>query len=1158
MQKTTCPNRGSWLRLGKIFLIMKLSLLLLILALHVSASNFGQKMVNLKEENVKLTDIFEKIERKYQFKFYFSNDIVPDRRFTSVHAVNASIEEVMNNILAGSGLSWKLLQGDKIVVTSESPISGLTIVKQIITGTVRDDKGLPLQNVSVIIKGGAGITTSEDGRFSINANKGDILVFSAVGYQTEEITVADQQTIEVTLLSNDNTLSEVIVVGYGTQKKGDVSAAITQVSGKVLENRPIANLGAGLQGMVPNLQITPQGGAPGQGSNFNIRGFTSISGGGPLVLVDGVVQDPNLVNPADVANVTVLKDGASAAIYGARAAYGVILITTKSGKKDQSPSINISSSYATNDITVRPKYVNSLTYINYMDSASINAGSGLYFSQRIRDGVTAYFNDPANNPYVLYDPAIDKTGYYTYVGNTDWTDALYKSGSILNTNVSLTGGSKNTTYYMSYGNMRQNGFLASYNDYYQRHNISLNVVSDVTKWLRLSGKIRYTYSYEDHPSGGTGGNSGLTATSGSLKGDLRPIMPVRHPDGNFAGQGSFTNPFAVGALGGHSQTKKNDLWATAAATITPIKDLKLDIDYSFNPYSANTEFTSQLIREYHADGTYNIYPWTNPNLAMLSNDNNNYHAFNVYGNYTKHLGAHNIGVMAGYNEEVKLLKYYSAQRKNLIDNNLPVLNRATGDMTVDEALRSWAVQGYFGRLNYDYDNRYYVSLIGRYDGTSIFAPGHRYVFSPSISGAWRISNEKFWKDNTALSNLINEFKIKASYGKMGNQALDPATYGYFPYISNYAINTAYPYILGTSTTLPVAVGPGGLVNPDFTWENVSQWDIGTEIEMLQQRLSLSFDYYTRYTKGMFVTGLPAPAVLGTAVPQRNAGDLKTKGWELSANWQDNIGKNASYRVGIVLSNSNAYITKFDNNPTKLLGSTTYYVGQRLGEIWGLKTDGLFQSDAEAASYSIDQSQLYSGAWHAGDVKYLDLDGDKKITNGKATADSSGDLRIIGNNTPQYLYGITGGFSWKGFDLDIFLQGVAKRDWMPDGRFYGIGSEWDVPMQAALDYWSYENPNGFLPRPYINGAHGNRGGFSYGTDRYMQSAAYLRLKQITVGYNLTQPWLERVKISSIKIYATGQNVLTITKLSKLYDPENLNLLGYPITKSWAFGLNITLK
>lgn len=1161
MQKIACLSRGNrrLCLMKKIVLTMKLSVLFLLLALQVSAKNYGQSTISLKEERISLMDVFKKIEKKYDYRFFFSNDIVPNKKFSLVNVENARLEDVMDTLLSDVNLSWKLLSGNKIVIsTKDSYLYAHAAPKHTVIGSVKDSKGVLLDNVVVLIKGkGMSVTTSENGSFTIDVNDNDTLVFSRVGYQTQEVAVNNQESLNITLLPANNDLSEVIVVGYGTQKKQDVSAAITQVSGRVLENRPITNIGAGLQGVVPNLQITPQGGAPGQGSNFNIRGTTSINGGGPLILVDGVVQDPNLVNPSDVSSITVLKDGASAAIYGARAAYGVVLITTKSGRKDQPIQMNVSSSYATNDLTVKPKYVNSMTYINYMDSASINAGSGLYFSQRIRDGVTAYFNDPAHNPYVLYDPAIDKTGTYTYVGNTDWTSALYKKGSIIQDNVSVSGGSKTTTFYMSYGTMRQNGFLAAYKDYYQRHNINLNVTTDVTKWLKLNGKIRYTYSFEDHPSGGAGGNSGITATSGELKNDLRPLMPIRHPDGNYAGQGSFTNPFAVGAQGGHNQTKINDLWATIAATLKPVKDLNINIDYTFNPYSKNNEFTSRLFREYHADGTYNIYPWTNPNLVQLGNNNDYYHALNIYGDYTKHIRKHNLSLMFGYNQESKSLKYYSAQRTNLVVNDLPVLGLATGPMTVGESLPSWGVEGFFSRLNYDYDSRYYISLIGRYDGSSMFAPGHRKVFNPSISGAWRISNENFWKNNEALSNFFNEFKLKASYGRLGNQTLDPTKVGYFPYISNYAVNSAYSYILGGTTTLPVAIAPGSLVSPNFTWERVSQWDIGTEMEFLQRRLSVAADYYTRYTKGMLVSAAALPGVLGANPPKANAGNLKTRGWELSVNWHDNIGSNASYRLGIVLSNSNAYITQYDNNPLKSL--TDYYVGQHIGEIWGLKADGLFQSDAAAKAYPIDQSQVYGGQWYAGDVRYRDLNGDGKITNGRNTADSSGDLRVIGNTTPQYQYGITTGFTWKNLDLDIFLQGVAKCDWNPDSRFYGINSQWDVPMQLATNYWSYENPNGFLPRPYIDGAHGDRGGnVASSVDRYLQNAAYLRVKQVTLGYTLTNPRLAKARIDGIKFYVTGQNILTFTKLSKLYDPENLSLMGYPITKSWAFGLNITLK
>ncbi len=1019
-----------------------------------------------------------------------------------------------------------------------------------VSGTVKDSLGNSLIGVSVQVKGTTkGTVTNVEGHYQIAASEQGTLIFSYVGYQNKEVAIDGRETIDVVLSSAATGLNEVVVVGYGTERKKDLTGAISQVSGDKLKNRPIANLGAGLQGVVPNLEVT-SGNAPGQGSSFNIRGFTSINGGSPLVLVDGVVEDPNLINPNDVASVTVLKDASSAAIYGARAAYGVILITTKSGKKNQSPTINVSSSYSINDLTRHPKYVNSLTYINYMDSASINAGNGPYFSDRIRKGVEAYFNDPKDNLPVLYDPSIDINGKYEYVGNTDWSDVLYKKGYLQQNNISLSGGSESTSYYLSYGNSRQTGFLAAYNDYYQRHNINLNVNSDITKWLNVSGKVRYTYTFENHPSGGAGGNSGITATSGELKNDLRPLMPVRHPDGHFAGQGSFTNPFAVGAEGGHNQTKKNDLWVTGAAVVKPIENLNINIDYSFNPFSSNNEFTSRLIKEYHADGSYNIYPWTNPNLVQLTNDNDYYHAFNLYGDYSKSFGNHNLKLLVGYNEELKKTKGFMAERTDLIDNDLPVLNRATGTKTVDESISSWAISGAFFRLNYDYKGKYILEFNGRYDGSSKFPAGNRWVFNPSISGAWRISDENFWKSSEDLSRIINSFKLRASFGSLGNQDVGSN----FPYISAYGINTALPYILGSGTSLPVSVTPGGLVSPSFTWEKVEQWDLGADFELFRNRLAISYDYYTRYTDGMLTQGQPLPAVLGTGVPEENAANLKTKGWDLSITWRDQVNKDISYSASLVLSNSNAYITKFDN-PTKILSS--YYDGYEIGQIWGFKTDGLFQSEKEVNSW-VDQSQLYSGKWNSGDVKYVDINGDGKISNGDYTESSHGDLEIIGNSQPHYLFGLNGDLSWKNFNISLFFQGVGKEDFIPTSRFYGISSQWDVPMQLTMDYWSYENRNGYLPRPYINGGHGNRGGLGGTLDRYLQNASYIRLKQATLSYTFNQQWLQNAHIHDIQLYFTGQNILTITKLSKLYDPENLSLMGYPQTKSYSFGINITLK
>lgn len=1021
-----------------------------------------------------------------------------------------------------------------------------------IKGVVTDENDDPLPGVNITVKDSdAGTQTDFDGEYSLEVEKGEKLIFSFVGFQGQTKTIGDEDTIDVIMEEGEQSLEEVVVnVGYGTKRESDLTGAVSTIKGDdALKNRPITDLGSGLQGKIPNLQISSQGAAPGQGSNFNIRGFTSINGGEPLVLVDGVEQDPNSINPNDVEDVSVLKDASAAAIYGSRAAYGVILITTKSGKKETAPEINISTSYSINDMTVQPEYVDSKNYMDYLDEANKNAGSGNYIDDRIRSAAEAYYQNPADNEPVIYDPDIDTDGKYEYVGNTDWAKALYEKGSLLQNNVSIRGGSEKTTYYLSYGRSRKEGFLSAYDDSYQKHNINLNTSVDVADWLEVSGRIKYTYSKEDHPSGGKGANSGISAYTGLLKNDLKPLLPIRHPDGNFSGQGDITNPFAVGAEGGHDQTKINDLVLTGAAVIKPTKDLNINVDYTFKPFSSNNELTSRNFKEFHADGSSNIYPWTNPNLVRLENHNDYHHIFNVYGDYSKSFGDHNLKLMLGYNHEIKKLKSFSAERTNLISNDLPAINKASGKKDVDGAISSWALLGGFFRLNYDYNDKYILELNGRYDGSSKFPSNDRYVFSPSISGAWKVSEEDFW-EGSRLSGIFDEVKINGSYGQLANQDVG----GNFPYLSTYNVNSELPYILGSSSDLPVSVAPGGLVSPSFTWEKVKQWDIGLDLELLDNRLKFSFDYYNRNTNGMLTKGRPLPAILGTAVPEENVADLSTKGWEFSIDWHDQINQDLSYNASVNLSNSKAHITKFDN-PTKLLDE--HYVGEEIGEIWGYEADGLFQSEEEVEDRP-DQSELYSGTWRPGDVRYVDQNDDEKITNGDNTLENHGDLKKIGNTEPHYLIGLNGGVSWKNFDFSFFFQGVLKQDIVPGGRYYGIDSQWDVPMVGALDHWSENNKNGFLPRPYIDGGHGNRGGNSGAVDRYLLNASYVRLKQATLSYTFSNDWLENLHIDNFQLYFTGENLFTFTSLpKKLYDPENADPQDYPVAKTYSFGVNITL-
>lgn len=1014
-----------------------------------------------------------------------------------------------------------------------------------ITGRVVDSKGEPLIGAAVKVKGGtAAAVTDIDGNFVLTgAPDNATLVITYVGYTAKTVVAKAGSNLEVVMDEDSQSLEELVVVGYGTQKKANLTGAVAQVNGKVLADRPITNIGQGLQGVVPNLNITMNsGGAPGSSSAFNIRGTTSLNGGGPLVLVDNVQMDANLVNPDDIESISVLKDAASAAIYGARAAYGVILITTKKGHSGK-PTVSLNATGYWQNPARSMHNINSVDFLKMKDLA--NEGNAYYPSQ-IYKYTNDYFNGNYDSP-VFFDPSMggDATYKYQYCGNTDWWKELYKTSFSQIYNANISGGSEKTTYYMSVGMNDQGGILKAANDQYKKYNANINVSTQVTPWLNVSGKIAHTYTTELHPTGGTTAMnstaySGLSAYSGMLKSDLSPLMPVRHPDGHYAGQGSYTNPVALQAQGGNANYRNNDLWMTGAVRITPIKGLVINADYTWNYYGYSSQEHVRNFYDYTAvAGTENYYPWTNPSSVTLANEDDYYNAFNAFAEYSFSLqDVHNFKVMMGYNQEKKHTRYHYTGRANLIDAENPSLNLATGDMRMSSKESQWAVNGMFTRINYDYRGRYLLELDGRYDGSSKFAKGNRYSFFPSASAAWRVSEEKFWEP---LRSWWDNLKVRVSYGSLGNQVVD----GDFPYLATYGVNSSYGILL--NEVRPVAITAPGLVSPTFTWETVNQIDFGFDVNMFRNRFNLSFDWYRRNTKDMLTTGQVLPATLGAAVPRENAADLKTVGWELSAGWQDQLKNGLSYHIKAVLSDYQSTITRF-SNPTGLISN--YYVGRKIGEIWGYVSNGLFQTDAEAASQ--DQSYLYGGKWQAGDVKYEDLNGDKKINVGKNTIDDPGDRKIIGNNTPRYAFGITAGLEYKGFDFDMFWQGIGKRDYAVGGSaFWGFTDEWQTPLTTALDYWTKDNPNAYFPRPsWRNG--GNR----QTSSRYLQNARYVRLKNIVLGYTIPRTITSKVGIQRLRVFVQGENLLTFTPLIKAFDPETLSNMTYPINKKISVGLNLT--
>lgn len=1017
----------------------------------------------------------------------------------------------------------------------------------LIKGSITSDSGEPLIGVTVKVAGGQGAVTDIDGNFSVNAAPGTMLTFSYTGFKTQ--TAKAQNGMRVVLESDVSNLNEVVVVGYGTQKKANLTGAVASVNGAVLENRPISNIGQGLQGVVPNLNVTMgRGGAPGASASFNVRGTTSLNGGEPLVLVDNVQMDPNLVNPDDIESISVLKDAASAAIYGARAAYGVILITTKKGKLNSRPTVQFSASGYWQKPAVEMHNVNSLDYLRMIDIAYQNSGgSGHYFNSLVYSYAEKYANGTYDQP-VFYDKAYSATKY-GYCGNTDWWNELYKTSFSQIYNASISGGSEKTSYYVSLGANNQGGILKATDEKYNKYNANINVTSEVTPWMEVSAKIAHTYTTEMHPTGGTTAMnstpySGLSPYSGMMKSDLSPLMPVKHPDGHYAGQGNFTNPVAIQAQGGNAQFRQNDLWMTGAVKLTPIKGLVVNADYTWNFYGLSSTQHVRNFYDYTAvPGTENYYPWTNPNSVTKANNDDYYSSFNAFAEYSLALAenSHNFKFMVGYNQEKKRTQYYYAGRKDLINPDNPAINQATGDMAINGNMGQWAVNGTFARINYDYQGRYLLELNGRYDGSSKFKKGYRYQFFPSVSLAWRVSEEKFFE---GMKTWWDNLKLRGSYGSLGNQVVS----GNFPYLATYGINSKYGALLGGK--LPVAITAPGLVSASFTWETVNQIDLGFDASFLRNRLNVSFDWYRRNTKDMLVDGEALPAVLGADVPRMNAADLKTLGWELSLEWNDRLPFGLSYHVKGVLSDYQSTITKF-NNPTGLINK--YYVGRKLNEIWGYVSNGLFQSDEEAAAHA-NQSYLYGGKWGAGDVRYEDLNGDNKINDGDNTLGKPGDRKVIGNSTPRFAYGITAGCEYKGFDFEMFWQGIGKRDWFPgsgSAAYWGFTNEWQTPLTTSLDYWTTENRNAFFPK-----LGWNNGGNRVASTRYLQSASYCRLKSITLGYTIPKAILDKVGVSRLRVYITGENLFTFTPLIKAFDPETLNNLTYPINKKLAVGLNLT--
>ncbi len=1100
--------------------------------------------VSINKKNVQLETVLNEIEHQTDYLFIYNNQVNVNKK-VSLKAKNQPVSKVLEELLADSDITYSV-EGNHIVLGKQT-MAAAPQQSSTIRGKVIDTNGDPVIGANIVEKGTTnGTTTDVEGNFSINAKSGSTLVITFIGYVREEVKANAGRRMEIILQEDSETLEEVVVVGYGTMKKADLTGSVATVGSEVIEDRPLTNLGAGLQGAIANLNISSSNGAPGTGSTFNIRGTTNLSGGGPLVLVDGIEMDPNLINPQDVKDVTVLKDAASASIYGARAAFGVILITTKTGFVSQKPVVSLSANYSINVPTVHANYMNSMEYTQWMNDANTTSNGSNYFDDITMEHVRNYYNDPVNNLPVFHHPD-DAASKYRYCGNTDWYEALNKkSYPMQQYNISVQGGSETAKYMTSAGMFQQDGISKWTDEDYKRFNVLQHVNYKVNNWLQVG--LRATLSMVKMNTGPQNkyGSNSLGAT---IPGDSRPLMPVYHPDGHFAGycgDGYFTNQAAWLSQGGSAEMRNNNMYATAFAKLNPFEGLEINFDYTYNYYNYSFKNHVREYIDYDADGNQgSIFPHTSPNQVSYNKRESQYDVFNAYATYKKKINkVHALEGMIGFNQENATYKGVGLSRNNLIANDIPFLNLATGDRSTSDYMNQWAIRGAFFRLFYAYDDKYLVQVNGRYDGSSRFPKDDRFAFFPTFSLGWRLSQEKFWKP---IAHIVNDFKIRGSYGALGNQVLlQGGNDMYYPYISTYTTGEVGYLFSGEKQ---MGVYAPGLVSDQLTWETVKQWDLGFNFSMFDSKLTGEFDYYVRTTEDMLTKSKTLPSILGVSEPQMNAADLRTSGWEVALTWKSALQNGLAYSATLSLSDYQAEITKYDN-PTKNL-SDNYYEGKKLGEIWGFVTDGLFQSDEEASSWN--QSKIVGYTQYAGDIKFADLNGDGEVTRGENTVNNSGDLKIIGNETPRYNFGIRGTAEYKGFDFTLFFQGTMKRDIIPSKTFYlsHYTSEWSVPQKMNYDYWREDNRDAFFPRARMNGSAVNEN-----QTRFMLNGAYIRCKQLALGYTIPKYITEKAKISKLRVYFNADNLFEFSGMPDTFDPELATVNAYPFIRSFSFGANLT--
>lgn len=1077
----------------------------------------------------------------------------------------------------------------------------------LVSGRILDSSGQPVPGASVIEKGTTnGVNTDIDGKFTISVKSGAFLEVSCIGYET--VSVAASENLSVTLREDTQFLDEVVVVGFGTQKKVNMTGSVAAVDvDKAFGSKPITDVSKGLQGVVPGLSITYNSNDLNASPTMKIRGTGSINGDNtPLILLDGVeVPDLSFVNPDNIKSISVLKDAASSSIYGSRAAWGVVLITSKDGSavKDK-VSITYSNNFSWNQPIGLPKYITDKKGVlaqleegmiaqKNVDGSRIEA-FGMYYDT-IGKGITTWFDKYSgnlSNPVYKYGEDyefIEGTPYYYRV--SDPNKEIFKTSFSQTHNLSVNGNTGKTNYNIGLGYTMNDGTLkaAKKNDV-KRYNLNLSTNTQVKNWLNIGTKVMYVEKEYEYPYG----YSQSKGATGLLYYVMRfpTFFPFGISDGSKLADGTYASDSAATGEGlyfrhGNAYVANESICSSKDQYLTLGGNVRINLAPGLSFYGDYTRgrynYENRSMRQ-----PYYVANWSFPKKAAVTTNDFLERTYvskitNTYNAYFDYLfdiqKQHNFAIKVGANAEDLRYDNQSVKVNGVQDVEHPTLNLTDGknEGIVDESLRHRATAGFFGRINYNYKEKYLLELNGRYDGSSSFRTGKQWAFFSSASAGYRISEEKFW---TNIKPYVPTLKVRASYGSVGNQALE----SWYPYISTMATETVS--WIGTDMNQVSTTTTPSAVNPDMTWEKIRTLDIGFDAGFFNNELNVTFDWYQRRNVGMLVAGNEIVRYAGIAVaPLENGGDMKTNGWELQIDYNHAFNKDFAIYGTFTLSDAKSEITKW-NNTTGALNS--WYKGKKLGEIWGFETDRYFNSsdvnpDGTLKTGTPDQSYLQNGSFRfgAGDIKYKDLNNDGKIDTGKGTIDDHGDLKRIGNQLPRYEYSLRVGAMLKGFDVEVLLQGVGKRDmWSTSSLFipHAAGAQMNI-FENQLDYWTESNQNARFPRPYINGAFGSLSGLPGNSGcnnfapqtKYLNNLAYLRVKNFTVGYTLPQNLTRKIFVEKLRFYFSAQNLFTFDHIDGVMDPEctggssktytngmDMTMAGraMPFNRQWSCGLQIT--